>query len=83
MLRISKELAKKPQLLVANKVDVTEARDKLPAFVKAMKRRKKPVLAISSATGEGLKELLDGVAKLLFAKPGKPKVKSRRSEGRA
>ncbi len=63
----SAELAKKPQIIAANKIDVPEAREKAEAFVKKLKRKKKKVYLISSATGEGIKELLNAVAKVLYA----------------
>ena len=51
----SKELAKKEQILVANKMDIPEARQNL---VKFKKKIKKELFAISAATGEGMKPLL-------------------------
>ena len=51
----SKELAKKEQILVANKMDIPEARQNL---VKFKKKIKKELYAISAATGEGMKPLL-------------------------
>ncbi|MBI3181813.1 MAG: GTPase ObgE [Myxococcales bacterium] len=69
--RYSPELAKKPQVVAANKIDLPEARERLTAFASAMKRRRKQVFPISSATGEGVPKLLDQVAKLLFGKPGR------------
>jgi GTP-binding protein len=67
------ELAKKPQLIVANKIDLPFARERLPAFVKAMKRRAYKVFPISAATGEGLPELLDATVKLFsLPEPRRP-----------
>ncbi len=63
----SEKLAAIPQLIVANKVDLPHARERAEAFVKKMKRKKIPVTLISSATGEGLPELLDRIAGVLFA----------------
>ena len=63
----SKELAKKPQIIAANKADLPEARERAAKFASAMKRKKKKVHIISAATGEGLKELLDDAAKVLYA----------------
>ncbi len=62
----STELAKKPQIIAATKVDLPEARARAEAFAKAMKRKKKVVQLVSSASGEGLKELLNAVAKVLY-----------------
>ncbi len=64
----SPELAKKPQVVALTKMDVPGARERFAEFKKAFARRKKkpPILAISSVTGEGLDALLDGVARLLY-----------------
>jgi GTP-binding protein len=67
--RHSAELAEKPQLVVASKMDLTHARERLPAFEKAMKKRGVPVLPISSATGEGVQALLDRAARVLYGRP--------------
>jgi len=67
--RHAEELAERPQVVVATKMDLTHARQRLPAFVAAMKKRGVPVLPISSATGEGIQELLDRVARVLYGKP--------------
>jgi GTP-binding protein len=62
-------LAKKPQVVVSNKLDLTDAPAVFADFQKALGKRKIPVLGISGATGEGLPKLLDAVANLLFAAP--------------
>ncbi|RPH69780.1 MAG: GTPase ObgE [Myxococcaceae bacterium] len=63
--RYSPDLARKPQIVAANKVDLPEARDRLPEFQTAMAARGVPVFPISAATGEGLGSLLDAVAQVL------------------
>lgn len=70
---INKELAlhspllkDKPQVVVANKLDLTGADEIFADFKKRLKRRKIDVLGISGVTGEGLDVLLDRVAALLF-----------------
>ena len=63
--RYSPELAKKPQIVAANKIDLPDARDRLPDFVAAMAARDVPVFPISAATGEGVGALLDAVAQVL------------------
>jgi GTPase len=65
LARYSPELAKKPQIVAANKIDLPEARERLPAFQAAMAKRGVPVLPISAATGEGLGPLMDAVAQVL------------------
>lgn len=59
-------LADKPQLVVANKLDLPDARDALPDFEAAMHRRGIRVLAMSGATGEGSQAVLDACAEVLF-----------------
>ena len=51
----SRALARKPQLIAANKLDVPEAREGLEAFARAVGS---PVYPISAATGEGVPALL-------------------------
>jgi GTP-binding protein len=66
--RYSAPLSEKPQILVATKVDLTHAREKLPAFVAAMKKKGIAVMPLSAATGEGLQALLDAIAVRLAGK---------------
>ena len=65
LARYSPELAGKPQLVAANKIDLPEARERLAPFQAAMATRGVPVFPISAATGEGLGPLLDAVAQVL------------------
>ncbi len=80
--RYSPTLAKKPQVVVANKLDLPYARAALPKLVAAMKKKKIPVLEMSGATGEGIPAVLDAVAKILYAVPAATKVKARHAERR-
>jgi GTPase len=64
--RFSPELARKPQVVAANKMDLPEARARLPRFAAALRRRGIPVFPISAATGEGVSALLDAVAPVVF-----------------
>ncbi len=52
----SKKLAEKPQIIVANKMDLPEAKTNLTKFKRKVK---KEIFSISAVTGEGLKELLN------------------------
>lgn len=54
----SPELMKKEQILVANKMDVTEARENLKIFKRKIK---KEIFPISAVTGEGLDALLQKI----------------------
>jgi GTP-binding protein len=62
----SAELASKPQIIAANKADLPEARERALELEKKLKRKKLKLHIISAATGEGLKELLNDVAKVLY-----------------
>lgn len=71
-------LADKPQLVVANKLDLPHAREALPAFVEAMKVRGVKVFELSGATGDGAQAILDACARVLFAPTSKKvRLKSR------
>lgn len=61
----SPELAYRPQIVAANKIDITEAGEKLAALNKHFSRSNIKVFPVSSATGEGLKELILEVAREL------------------
>ena len=65
--RYSPTLADKPQVVVANKLDLPHAREAFPAFARTLKRRGLTVLPLSGATGEGLPAVLDACARVLFA----------------
>jgi GTP-binding protein len=62
----SPDLAQKPQIVAANKIDLREARARFPKLAAAMKRKGLAVFPISAATGEGLQPLIDEVARVLF-----------------
>ena len=65
LARYSPELASKPQLVAPSKMDLTEAKERLPAFRAALAERGIPVFPISAATGEGVGALLDAIAQVL------------------
>jgi GTP-binding protein len=68
----SPELARKPQIVAVNKVDVPDAAKAAKALSAALKRRKtgpKEVVALSAVTGEGLDALLDAVGRALYGIP--------------
>ncbi len=66
----SPELAKKPQIVAANKIDVPEARERARALAKKL-GAKRPVQLISAATGEGIAELVDRMAQAVFQEPSR------------
>jgi GTP-binding protein len=71
----SPELAEKPQVVALTKMDLPEARAEVAPFRRALSRRKRrpPLVAISAVTGEGLDELLDAVAAVLYGAASGPR----------
>ena len=77
--QFSPDLAGKPQVVVVNKIDVTEVRERREALTKALKKKTSlstadgvgdgPVLWISAATGEGVDRMLGKVVELLDSVP--------------
>ena len=57
----SASLARRPQVIVVNKMDLTEAPEKLRKFEAYLKRKRKKarLFSVSAATGKGIKELID------------------------
>jgi len=62
-------LAEKPEVVAFNKVDLPEARAKLPAVRAQLEDWDVTVIAISAATGEGISSLLGEVVRLLRELP--------------
>ena len=52
------ELARKPQIVAVNKIDIPEVRERLPALRERLAPRGMEPLALSAATGEGTQELV-------------------------
>ncbi len=63
----SDELASKPMLVVATKMDAAQDPDRVAKLKRAAQRRKMPFHRISAVTGEGLEELLFAIEKVVFA----------------
>lgn len=61
------ELAKRPQIAVANKIDLPEARENVPLLEESFARAAVPFCAISAVSREGLNELIGIVARELEA----------------
>lgn len=66
LAKYSQELASKPQVVAANKLDLPDAQEKLGAFTEALRERGIRVYPVSCATGEGMQALMDSVAEVLF-----------------
>jgi len=83
----SERLAKRPQVIAANKMDLPEAEENLAKF-RARYGEEYQIFPVSAATGSGLKELMRHVAGLLPAlqaamleeEPEEEKVYTARSE---
>ncbi|HEX2035905.1 MAG TPA: GTPase ObgE [Chloroflexota bacterium] len=58
----SAELASRPQIVAANKMDLPEARERWPALEQALAARGVPAYPISAAARDGLERLLRAVA---------------------
>jgi GTP-binding protein len=71
----SKALAKKPQIVAGNKLDLPDARVRFKKLKTALKRRKIEALPLSAATGEGLDAVIDRAATILFT-PAKKKARA-------
>jgi GTP-binding protein len=65
----SADLALKPQIVAANKMDLPDARERLEDLRAALTARSIPVFPISSATGEGIPAVIDAAAQILFTRP--------------
>ncbi len=72
----SPKLAERPQIVVFNKMDLPEARQKWPAVRDELQRRGYQSMAISAVTGEGVKELLYAIAQRLQKLPPPPPVET-------
>ncbi len=58
-------LQDRPQILAVNKMDLAEARQHWPALQRKLQRRGYTVFAISAATGQGVRDLMQAVARRL------------------
>jgi GTP-binding protein len=60
-----KDLISRPSLVVANKMDLPEAKENLKKF---RKKTRVKLLLVSAATGDGIKELREAMRKLVAKK---------------
>lgn len=61
----SEELFKKPQIVAANKIDISESEERLSELTEYLESKSIEVFPISCATGEGLDELKWGIVKVI------------------
>jgi GTP-binding protein len=62
-------LAERPQIVVLNKIDLLDARDRWPKVKAAIQKRGLSTYAISAATGEGVREFMAQVGETLSSLP--------------
>jgi GTP-binding protein len=58
----NQELATRPQFVVATKIDALDEPERLESLKRSAEKDNKPFFAISSATGEGVRELVTAMA---------------------
>lgn len=61
----NEKLAKKPQIVACNKMDIPAARENYDRVAEELSKKGYEVFAISAATGDGIKPLMDRVFNLL------------------
>ncbi len=62
----NERLSTRPQIIVANKMDLIESQENLPRVVEYMEKLGHKVYPVSAATGEGLPELMQVASKMLL-----------------
>lgn len=65
----SEKLSKRPQIVLANKMDLPEAQENFPKLAEYVKGKGYEIMPVSAATGEGLKEVMFRALKLLKEQP--------------
>lgn len=61
----NEKLAKRPQLIAANKMDLPEAQENFPRVAAYMAREGREIYPISAATGDGMSQLMERAAQVL------------------
>jgi len=72
LTEFSADLASKPMVVVATKMDALQNPTRLDSLRRAAESRGMPLLAISSVTGQGLAQLKRALAERLFRSPETP-----------
>lgn len=74
------ELAERPQVIAANKIDIPQSEENLEKFTRAMEDKGFKVFPVSAATNKGLKELMVYVNDMLKTIPDKVLVEEQKEE---
>ena len=74
------QLAERPQIVVATKIDALDEPERLARLREQAESDGRPFYAISSATKEGVRELVNAAARMLYEAQGKQSVESDAAE---
>ena len=74
--RYGEKLARRPQILVANKIDLPGAEENLPRLAELASKEGIPMMKVSAATKEGLKALVGRAAQALDEYVEEPEAES-------
>lgn len=66
------KLLKKPQIIIANKMDVDTFSDNLYKFIEKLNNKDIKIFKVSAATNKGLTEVIDSLAEILDNTPDAP-----------
>ena len=66
------KLLKKPQIIIANKMDVDTFSDNLDKFIEKLNNKDIKIFKVSAATNKGLTEVIDALAEILDNTPDTP-----------
>lgn len=66
------KLLKKPQIIIANKMDVDTFSDNLDKFIEKLNNKDIKIFKVSAATNKGLSEVIDALAEILDNTPDAP-----------
>lgn len=66
------KLLKKPQIIIANKMDVDTFSDNLDKFIEKLNNKDIKIFKVSAATNKGLTEVIDALAEILDNTPDAP-----------
>lgn len=70
----NERLAKRPQIIAANKMDLAEAQDNIERVREFMEKEGREVFAVSAATGEGLDLLMQRASQILAEYVEEPEI---------